>query len=101
MTSEANGATLRDLVKKFIPESISKEIEKKCKCIFPIKDVFIRKCKVLKKPKFDITKLMELHEKSAEGGKKTKLTKQKQESHKSIYKLYIYIYIYINIICFY
>jgi len=67
MTSEANGATLRDLVKKFIPESISKEIEKKCKCIFPIKDVFIRKCKVLKKPKFDITKLMELHEKSAEG----------------------------------
>ena len=49
------------------PESISKEIEKKCKSIFPMKDVYIRKCKVLKKPKFDITKLMELHEKSQEG----------------------------------
>jgi len=67
MTNETTGCSLRDLVKKFIPESISKEIEKKCKCIFPIKDVFIRKCKVLKKPKFDITKLMELHEKSHEG----------------------------------
>jgi len=67
MTNEASGASLRDLVKKFIPESIGKEIEKKCKCIFPIKDVYIRKCKVLKKPKFDITKLMELHEKSHEG----------------------------------
>jgi len=61
MTAEAGKVQLRDLVKKLIPESISKEIEKQCQGIFPLKDVLIRKVKILKKPKFDITKLMELH----------------------------------------
>ena len=37
------------------------EIEKACNSIFPLQNVFIRKVKVLKKPKFDLTKLMELH----------------------------------------
>merc|ERR1712054_581171 len=61
MTNEAGKVQLRDLVKKLIPESTSKEIEKQCQGIFPLKDVLIRKVKILKKPKFDITKLMELH----------------------------------------
>lgn len=43
------------------PDSIGTEIEKKCQSIFPLQNVFIRKVKVLKKPKFDITKLMEMH----------------------------------------
>lgn len=43
------------------PESISVEIEKKCNSIFPLQNVFIRKVKVLKKPRFDLTKLMEMH----------------------------------------
>jgi len=61
MTKEANTVPLRDLVKKLIPESIGKEIEKQTRGIFPLKDVLIRKVKIIKKPKFDITKLMELH----------------------------------------
>mmetsp|Transcript_4069 Transcript_4069/g.9515 ORF Transcript_4069/g.9515 Transcript_4069/m.9515 type:complete len:268 (-) Transcript_4069:103-906(-) len=61
MVNEAGKVQLRDLVKKLIPESISKEIEKQTQGIFPLKDVLVRKVKVLKKPKFDITKLMELH----------------------------------------
>jgi small subunit ribosomal protein S3Ae len=44
-----------------MPESIPHEIEKKCHSIFPLQNVFIRKVKVLKKPKFDVTKLMELY----------------------------------------
>ena len=43
------------------PDSIATEIEKKCYSIFPLQNVFIRKVKVLKKPKFDLTKLMEMH----------------------------------------
>ena len=43
------------------PEVIPKEIESKCKAIYPLQNCFIRKVKVLKKPKFDLTKLMELH----------------------------------------
>jgi small subunit ribosomal protein S3Ae len=47
------------------PDSIGLEIEKKCNSIFPLQNVFIRKVKVLKKPKFDLTKLMEMHGDSA------------------------------------
>merc|ERR1711933_638012 len=61
MTKEAGSVQLRELVKKLIPESIGKEIEKQAQGIFPLKDVLIRKVKIMKKPKFDITKLMELH----------------------------------------
>merc|ERR1711948_76025 len=62
MTKEAGTVQLRDLVKKLIPESIGKEIEKQTQGIFPLKDVLIRKVKIIKKPKFDITKFMELHQ---------------------------------------
>ena len=67
MADEAGKVMLRDLVKKLIPESIGKEIEKQTQGIFPLKDVLVRKVKILKKPKFDVTKLMELHGDSGEG----------------------------------
>ena len=49
------------LVCRSIPESIGKDIEKSCQGIFPLQNVFIRKCKLLRAPKFDSLKLMELH----------------------------------------
>merc|ERR1719201_2324078 len=61
MVAEAGKVQLRELVKKLIPESIGKEIEKQVQGIFPLKDCHVRKVKILKKPKFDITRLMELH----------------------------------------
>lgn len=66
MTAEASNVTMRDLVKKFIPESIGKEILSKCKRISPLQNVCIRKVKILKKPKLDVTKLMELRSESTE-----------------------------------
>merc|ERR1711937_622831 len=60
--AEASKCQLRELVKKLIPEAIGKEIEKQTQGIYPLKDVLVRKCKILKKPKFDITKLMEMHQ---------------------------------------
>lgn len=53
MAAEASKCQLRDLVKKFIPESIGKSIEAACRSIFPLQNVLIRKVKVIKKPKFD------------------------------------------------
>jgi len=61
MAKEVGTGQLRDLVKKLIPEAISKEMTKQCSAIYPLKDVQVRKVKIIKKPKFDITKLMELH----------------------------------------
>merc|ERR1719503_75407 len=59
--SEAGKAQLRDLVKKIIADSVGKEIEKQTEAIYPLKDCTVRKVKIIKKPKFDITKLMEMH----------------------------------------
>lgn len=70
ITSHA-ACDLKTLFGKFVTGVIGKEIEKSCNTIYPLKDVFIRKAKVLKKPKFDLAKLMEIHEGSAiDTGKK-------------------------------
>jgi small subunit ribosomal protein S3Ae len=61
MQREASTVDLKDLVLKFIPEVIGKEIEKACHGIYPLQNVFIRKVKILKKPRFDPARLMELH----------------------------------------
>jgi len=61
MTTEATTCDLKELVSKFIPNSIGKNIEKHCYGIYPLTNVFIRKVKVLKTPKFDAFKLMEIH----------------------------------------
>lgn len=65
MERDAKACDLKELVRKFIPDTIGKEIEKATVGIYPLRDVHIRKVKILKAPKFDITKLMELHEAGA------------------------------------
>merc|ERR1711893_526607 len=71
MSREVSSNDLKEVVNKLIPDSIGKDIEKACQGIFPLHDVYIRKVKILKKPKFDLGKLMELH---GEGGSSTAKT---------------------------
>ncbi len=52
---------LNEFVHKLIPETIGREIEKAAEGIFPLQNVLIRKVKVLKAPKADMAKLLELH----------------------------------------
>ncbi|CAE6434330.1 hypothetical protein ACGC1H_001402 [Rhizoctonia solani] len=61
MTKEATSCDLKELVQKFVPEAIGREIEKACRGIYPLQNVYVRKAKILKAPKFDISKLLELH----------------------------------------
>lgn len=61
MNREASSCDLKELVQKFVPEVIGKEIEKACQGIYPLQNVYIRKVKILKAPKLDLGKLMELH----------------------------------------
>jgi small subunit ribosomal protein S3Ae len=61
MTCDIAGSELREVVNKFIPNSIGGEIEKACRGIYPLQNVNIRKVKVIKKPKFDVARLMEMH----------------------------------------
>jgi len=61
MTRETTTSELREVVTKLIPDSIGKDIAKACNSIYPLHDVYIRKVKVLKKPKFEIGRLIEMH----------------------------------------
>jgi small subunit ribosomal protein S3Ae len=65
MTRDIAGSELKDVVQKLIPNSIGIEIEKACQVIYPLQNVNIRKVKVLKKPKFDVSRLMEMHGESS------------------------------------
>merc|ERR1712168_1191302 len=66
---EITAVDLKHVVEKLIPDSIAADIQKACQSIYPLQDVYIRKVKVLKRPKFDLTKLMEMHgEGSGKGG---------------------------------
>ncbi len=48
-----------------------KEIEKSCQGIYPLQNTFVRKVKLLRAPKFDVGKLMEVHgDYTAEVGEK-------------------------------
>lgn len=64
ITRNIQSFELKEVVKKLIPDSIAKDIEKACQSIYPLHDVMFRKVKVLKKPKFDLSKLLEMHEES-------------------------------------
>jgi len=61
MIAEIQKNSLKELFKKVITDVVPKQITKDCSKIFPLENVLIRKVKVLKKPKFDLTKLMELY----------------------------------------
>jgi len=68
ITKEITGSDLKQVVHKLIPDSIAKDIEKYCSYIYPLTDVFIRKVKVIKKPKYDLGRLMDMHGESGSAG---------------------------------
>merc|ERR1711924_153574 len=78
MQKEATKSMMRDFVKKLIPEALGKEIEKATRGIYPIQNCLIRKVKV-KKPKFDLTKLMELHSESLKDDVGTEMLRPENE----------------------
>merc|ERR1712088_865475 len=68
---QVRNTDLKDVVNKLIPDSIARDIEKACQGIYPLHDVHIRKVKVMKRPRFDLNKLMDMH---GEGSGKTVVT---------------------------
>merc|ERR1711943_48463 len=61
MTKEVSAVEMIKAVEKFVPEFIGRDIMKACEGIYPLQNVFIRKVKILKAPKFDAAKLAEIH----------------------------------------
>merc|ERR1711953_1578374 len=71
ITREVTAGGVKELINKLIPDSIAVDIAKECQRIYPLHDVHIRKVKVIRRPRFDLHKLMELH---GETGKTTTTT---------------------------
>merc|ERR1719284_2382778 len=71
ISREVTTTDLKDVVNKLIPDSIARDIEKACQGICPLHDVHIRKVKVMKRPRFDLNKLMDMH---GEGSGKAAVT---------------------------
>jgi len=61
LTREASTVDLNELVAKLIPESIGREIEKAAEGVYPLQNVLVRKVRMLRAPKTDVAKLLELH----------------------------------------
>jgi len=72
ITREVAAIDLKEVVSKLIPDAFAIDIAKQCIGIYPLHDVQIRKVKVLKRPRFDLHKLMDLHGESS--GKTTTTT---------------------------
>lgn len=61
MTEKTATSELKDVVNNLVADVYGNEITKACNGIYPLQNVYIRKVKVLKTPKFDVTKLFEVH----------------------------------------
>ena len=56
MREEVTKCELKSLIDKFVANSIGEKIAKACQFIYPVKDVYVRKVKVLSSPKYDVNK---------------------------------------------
>ena len=73
LTAEASSRSLKDAVSFLIVDkNISSMIVKACAPIFPLQNVFVRKVKVVKKPRFDLSRLMELYTQAGAGPESSK-----------------------------
>ena len=77
---EVKKSSLKELVPKLLSEpcSIAEEITKKAEKIFPIQNCLVRKVKTIKRAKFDMTQLLNMHIEDA-----TVLAAQKKEEVKA------------------
>ena len=62
------------------PEVIGKEIEKAAERVYPLQNVLIRKVKLLRAPKSNIEKLLELHGGADAAGSSAPVTVQPSEA---------------------
>merc|ERR1711991_1071741 len=66
MQREAQNSDLKGLVSKLISNGVGEKMQRECQGIYPLQNVFVRKVKVLKAPKFDAYKFSELHSAESE-----------------------------------
>lgn len=71
MTQEVQLNYVTEVVNTLIPDNIEKDIARTCQSFYLLYNIFVREVKMLKKPIFEMEKLMELHGEGDGSGKPT------------------------------
>lgn len=61
VNKEVSRSDVPSLIKKLSAETMGRTIEKQCQGIYPLQNVFVRKVKVIRAPKVDVARLLDLH----------------------------------------
>ena len=61
ITKECKSSSMKELVNKVLGNDITTQMLQKCKPIFPLENITIRKVKSIKRPKVDINQLNDMH----------------------------------------
>ena len=78
ITRVCKASTLKDLVNKVLGRELTDEMAQKCKRIFPLENITIRKVKSIKRPRVDMTQLSQMQADSEIAG--VKITKEENEA---------------------
>ena len=78
ITRVCKASTLKDLVNKVLGKELTDEMAQKCKHIFPLENITIRKVKSIKRPRVDMTQLSQMQAESEIAGVKS--TKEENEA---------------------
>lgn len=62
LTASIAAGSLKDFVNLLVSDKLENDIKSACQSVYPLDPVHIFKVKMIRKPKTDFTKLMELHE---------------------------------------
>lgn len=62
LQTTVSAGSLKDLVQLLIADKLERDIQSACQSIYPLEPVHVYKVKIVRKPKLDFTKLMEVHD---------------------------------------
>lgn len=85
IVEEAKTCNLKQVAGKFVERQIEKRIGKECNRIFPLQNIYLKKVKMLKKPKFDFSRLMDMY--SDKAGAARVIDEKKRQEENDAFKV--------------
>lgn len=80
IVEEIKACSLKQVSHKFVERVIEKRIGKECNKIFPLQNIYLKKVKMLKKPKFDFARLMDMYSDKAGAARVVDSKKAREEA---------------------
>ena len=80
ITKVCKSSTLKDLVGKVLGKELTDEMAQKCKHIFPLENITIRKVKSIKRPRIDMTQLSSMQAETSIAGVQVQKNEEKEKA---------------------